>query len=130
MAWPMHRLISAKAGLHRLDYSEHRVRCNGSVDSRSAVSQDLRGRRGSQRLAGGGDALLRDHHGAAVVAPLAVHRNHLHDKQCRDFHEHSHDSGYSNRSIFGGFLNVIDDQDFDTGLLGIEPEAELFPGPR
>ena len=45
-----------------LDYREHGIGGDGGVDGRTSFCEDLCGGGGRQRLAGGGDALLRDDH--------------------------------------------------------------------
>ena len=66
--------ISAQAVLHGLDHGEHGVGGDGGVDGGSTARQNLHGGLRCQRLAGGGDALLRDHLRTAVVAALAEQR--------------------------------------------------------
>ena len=63
-----HEEIAAEARHHWFGDAKNRVRSDGGVDGRSAVSEDLRAGLGSQNLAGGRDSLLADDDGSAIIA--------------------------------------------------------------
>ena len=86
--------VAAEAGLHGFDDGEDCVGGDGGIDGRTSLGQYLRSGRGCQRLAGGGDALLGDHHGAAVVATLREHWNYRSEDQAGG-PQNFHDGGYS-----------------------------------
>jgi len=64
--------VAAGATLHGFGDGEDGIGGNGGVDRGTAVVEDLGGGLGGENLAGGGDALAGDDHGAAVVAACAV----------------------------------------------------------
>ena len=65
-----HEQVAAQPVHHGLHHGQHGVGGDGSVDRGPALSQNLCAGLRSQGLAGGGDSLLGNDHGAAIIAPL------------------------------------------------------------
>src|ERR1700761_2800061 len=60
--------VATDAVHHRFGHAENRVRRNAGVDGGSALLQDACAGLGGLHVAGGHDAVGRNHHGAAVGA--------------------------------------------------------------